>query len=256
MLKYEDIIKRMSDSEKIQILCDIRSLADKNYRAKGIPEIRTSSVTALGEGEFPSPEALSNTWDLSLVREVADALVEKAAEKNTDLLFVPAPRATISPYRKSISEDPSFASVMAEAYLQSAEQSQISACVEGFGLYEDELPYIDTEPNERFLRDFLIKPYTKTLSETKCAALTVGHKACGEKYGAINDALFGMVKNNVDFGGALPICSYASAEDSVSCLLEGKIFFEGSSFALESALSRYKKLNQAMKQGMDSGQML
>ena len=256
MLKYEDIIKRMSDSEKIQILCDIRSLSDKNYRSKGIPEIRTASVTALGEGEFPSPEALSNSWDLSLVREVADALTEKAASKNTDLLFVPAPRAKISPYRKSVSEDPSLASAIAETYLTSAEQSQISSCVEGFGLYEDELPYIDAEPNERFLRDFLIKPYTETLSKSKCAVLTVGRSVCGEKYGTVNEVLSEMVQKKSDFGGALPVCSYVSAEDSVASLLKGKLFFEGSSFALESALSRYKKLDQAMKQGVDSGQML
>ena len=256
MLKYEDIIKRMSDSEKIQILCDIRSLSDKNYRSKGIPEIRAVSVSVLGEGELPSPEALANSWDLSLVREVADALSEKAAEKNTDLLFVPSPRAGISPYRKSVSEDPFLASSIAEAYLKSAEQSQISSCVEGFGLSEDELSYIDTEPNERFLRDFLIKPYTETLSKTKCAALTVGRRVCGEKYGEINEALSKMVQNGSDFGGAAPVCSYVSAEDSAACLLEGKLFFEGSAFALESALSRYKKLNQAIKQGMDSGQML
>ena len=256
MLKYEDIIKRMSDSEKIQILCDIRSLSDKNYRSKGIPEIRTASVTELGEGEFPSPEALSNTWDLSLVRDVADALVEKAAEKNTDMLSVPAPRAKVSPYRKSLSEDPLLASLIAEEYLKCAERVQISSCVEGFGLYEDELPYIDEEPNDRFLRDFLLKPYAQTLSKTKCAALAVGREICGEKYGKINRALSEMARQGSDFGGALPVCSYVSKEDTVSCLMEGKLFFEGSALALESALSRYKKLTQAMKQGVDSAQTL
>ena len=256
MLKYDEIIKRMSDSEKIKLLCDIRKLSDKNYRAKGIPELKTESIASLCKGEFPNPYALSNTWDISLIGKVADALSKRAAEREADLLSVPEPRARISPCREALSEDPLLAGMIATEYLKSAAQASIPACVSGFGLYEDETEYIDREPDDRFLHEYLMKPYARVLSDEKCSALITPRTLRNQQYGDVNAMLFEEAKQSEAFGGAVPICGHVSAEETVSFLVRGKLFFEGSPLAVESALSRYRNLERAVRQGQETEQFL
>ena len=257
MLKYDEIIKKMSDSEKIHILCDIRNLSDKSYRIKGIPEIRTDSFESLGAGEFPSPDALANSWDIPLVRKVADVLAEKAVKKNTDLITVPSPKPRISPFRRAISEDPLLSRDISREYLNAAESAQVSACVGGFGLNEDEIEFMDAEPDQRFLREFLMKPYQQMLANKKCAALNVFCDPEDEAYAHINTAFADRVRHyKGDFGGALPVCGRVSPENSVSCVAKGQLFFEGSRIALETALSHYNKLNEAVNVGAATAQEL
>lgn len=244
MLKYDEIIKRMTDSEKIHILCDIRHLSDKSYSVKGIPEIRRDSFEALGEGEFPAPDALANSWDMPLIRRVADALAEKAVRKNTDLITVPSPRPRISPFRRAVSEDPLLASEITKQYLGAAQSAQISACVGGFGLHGDELEFMDAEPDLRFLREFLAAPYQQALADQKCAALSVFCDPENEAYANVNTALSDTVR-----AGALPVCESVSSEESVSYIGEGRLFFECSRIALETALSHYNKLKEAVRVG-------
>ena len=254
MLKYEEIIKRLSEDEKIGILCDIRRLSDPSLREKGVPSLGVLSVSETGAGVYPPPEALANSWDLSLVSETARAAVGKAAE-NADLLTVPAPRAGISPYVPSLSEDPLLAKSLALGYFSAASDARLSVCTEGFGISDEELAFADREPDERFLREFLMKPYD-SLSGAECAALLMPPVPHSEAYGAWSAGLFRAAEENASRGGARPICAYATAEQTVPFLLEGKLFFEGSSFALSSALSRYKKLERAVLQGAESGEVL
>ena len=257
MLKYEEIIKRMTDSEKIHILCDIRHLSDKSFLVKGIPNLRTDSFEALGEGEFPAPDALANSWDMPLIRKVADALAEKAARKNTDLITVPSPRPRISPFRRAISEDPFLASEIAKQYLGAAQSAQISACIGGFGLHGDELAFMDAEPDLRFLREFLVNPYQQALADKKCAALNAVCDSENEAYASVNMALADMVRDqNLLFGGALPICVATTAENSVFCVARGRLFFEGSRIALETALSHCNKLKEAVRIGTATAEEL
>lgn len=257
MLKYDEIIKKMSDSEKIHILCDIRNLSDKSYRIKGIPELRTDSFEALGAGEFPPPDALANSWDIPLIRKVADVLAEKAVKKNTDLITVPSPRPRISPFRRAISEDPLLTREISREYLNAAEGAQISSCVGGFGLNEDELEFLDAEPDQRFLREFLVETYQQTLANKKCATLNVFCDPENEPYAHVNTALADMVRRHkTDFGGALPVCSRVTPEESVSCVVRGQLFLEGSRIALETALSHYNKLNEAVNVGTATAEEL
>ena len=78
MLKHYEIINRMSDSEKIHLLCDINHLSEARYRAVGIPEIKFASMDDFCENDYPLSVALANTWDLSLIGKTADALIEKS----------------------------------------------------------------------------------------------------------------------------------------------------------------------------------
>ncbi len=284
MLKYFDIITKLSDVDKIRILCDINTLSDKKFRALGIPEVRIGDVGALCEDTYPSPRALSNTWDLSLVSSVADDLFKIASSREMGFVKVPEPRVRINPHRIPVSEDPFLGAEMSKAYLAAAQRAGIAVGVGGFGIYNDEVEWLDEKTDERFIYEYIVKPYVEALSTTGCAAIFTEPDTTAKNYKALNSSLMKMVsegkiaktvcedvfierytsaKNLTEIEGSLtektpegrmtknatPLCARVTAEKTVSYINQGGLFFEGSALALESALSRYKQLTKMIEHG-------
>ena len=77
MLKYNEIIKQLSDGDKIRILCNIDSLSDKKYRVLGIPAITVASLDHACDAKYPSVAALAKIWDDHLIGEAADCILRK-----------------------------------------------------------------------------------------------------------------------------------------------------------------------------------
>ncbi len=249
MLKYFDVIKKLSDVDKIRILCDINALSDKNFRALGIPEVRIGDVWTLCGDVYPSPKALSNTWDVSLVSSVADDIFRLAGSREMGFVKIPEPRVRINPYRISISEDPFLGAEISKEYLAAAERAGIAAGVGGFGVYNDEAEWLDEKPDERFIYEYIVKPYIETTSKTGCAAIFTEPDTSAENYKALNSSLMRMVSEGKVAQNATPLCAHVTAEKTVSYINRGGLFFEGSALALESALSRYKQLTKMIEHG-------
>ena len=152
MQKYNDIIKKLSDSEKIRMLCDISCLSGKNYRALGIPELNISALEDIDGDTYPSPTALANTWNMALTGQIADDLFQKASLSKAGLIKVPAPRVRINPYRQSLSEDPLLASSISRAYLDAAQRADAAVALTDFGLHNEEPEWLDVQPDERLIR--------------------------------------------------------------------------------------------------------
>jgi len=171
MLKYYDIINQISDSDKIRMLCDAKCVSDEKYSSLGIPTLNIASIEDLGRDKYPSPGALANTWDTSLIGEVADELIKESAEDGAGFLKMPPPRIRINPYRAALSEDPLLASSVSRSYLTSAERAGVSAGLGGFGIFSDETEWLDETPNERFINEYLAKPYADAADGVACAAI-------------------------------------------------------------------------------------
>ncbi len=249
MLKYNDIIKKLSDSEKIRMLCDISCLSGKNYRALGIPELNISALEDIDGDTYPSPTALANTWNMTLTGQIADDLFQKASLSKAGLIKVPAPRVRINPYRQSLSEDPLLASSISRAYLDAAQRADAAVALTDFGLHNEEPEWLDVQPDERFLREFLVKPYADAAEGKKCAAVLTRENIAHAEYGTVNARLMEIAASDGVIKQATPICARVSAENTVTFLAGGGLCFEGSALAVESALSRYKKLNEDISRG-------
>lgn len=256
MLKYYDIINRLSDSEKIRILCDITCLSEKNYRAFGIPELRIESLEKLCKNEYPSPESLANTWDTELVEQVADDLFKRASAQEVGFVSTPAPRVKINPYRTAISEDPLLATRMSQAYIDAAQKAGIAVGLSDFGLYHDEIEWLDHTPDDRLIHEFIVKPYMNATQNKHCAAILTEENVANSEYSTVNTKLMTMVLNNRVADGATPICTHVSTENTVTHLISGGLFFEGSALAVESALSNHKKLVQDIAHGLSTTEEL
>ena len=249
MLKYNDIIKKLSDSEKIRMLCDIRCLSGKNYRALGIPEFNITTLEDIEKDTYPSPVALSNTWDTELTGKVADNLFGMASLFKGGLVKVPAPRVRINPYRQALSEDPLLASAMSRAYIDAAQRADTAIGLADFGLFNEEPEWMDEQPDERFIHEFLVKPYTDATRGKTCTAVFTKENITSQSYGTVNTDLMDTVTKKGVVQDATPICTRVSAENTVKFLANGGLFLEGSALAVESALSKYKKLTEDIARG-------
>lgn len=253
MLIHYEIINRMSDSDKIHLLCDIRNLSEERYRAVGIPEIKLASAEEFCENEYPSPFALANTWDLSLMGRTAEALIKKSMTNCVDLLCMPDPKIKLNPYRKSLSEDPFLAGEFSGQYLEAAKRMKREVYLGEFGLHKDELEFVDEEPDERLIRECIEKPYRRAMAGRACKALLHLQDLNGTPYENVNSALAATASENM---GVLTVCRKAGPENTVSCLEKGGLFFEGATLVAESALSRYKTLMKNIRQGIQSEEEL
>ncbi|MBQ7380315.1 MAG: glycoside hydrolase family 3 C-terminal domain-containing protein [Clostridia bacterium] len=249
MLKYYDIIKKLSDSEKIHMLCDITCLSGKNYRALGIPELNITALDEFCGNVYPSPTALANTWDVALTGQIADDLFQKASVNKAGLVKIPSPRVKINPYRQALSEDPLLASSVSQAYLDAAQRADTAVGLADFGLFNEEPEWLDESPDERFIHEFLIKPYADATQNKKCAAILTKENVANQAYGAVNAKLMNAAATDGALKNATPICAKVSAENTVTFLANGGLCFEGSALAVESALSRYKKLTEDVVRG-------
>lgn len=256
MLKYYEIIKELSDSEKIRLLCDIGCLSDKTYKALGIPELNIKNLDDLGEHEYPSSYSLANTWDTELVGNVADDLYKKGLADKVNFVKVPAPRIKINPYRRAISEDPVLASAMSKAYIAAAERADVAIALPEFGLHKDEPEWLDKTPDDRFGYEMLVKPYMDATQNSKCAAVLTREDLAQDAYHTVNTRLMDMVENGRVVDGAKRICLRVSGEHIVEYLTCGGLCFESSTLAVESALSRYKQISKDIAHGKSTSEEL
>ena len=246
MLKHYEIINRMSDSEKIHLLCDIRNLSEERYRAAGIPEVNFASVDDFCENEYPSPFALANTWDLSLIKKTADALVEKSMANGVDLLRMPNPKIKLNPFRRALSEDPFLAAKISGEYLAAADGVKMATCLGEFGLHKDELEFVDDEPDERLIRECIEKNYRMAIDGKSCKAFLGLEDLNGTAYEKVNSTL--SRKASDDFR-VLTVCQKVGTENTIPYIENGRMFFKGAPLVAETALSRYKTLKNNIRQG-------
>lgn len=256
MLKYYDIIDKLSDSEKIRMLCDVKCLSDKHYRALGIPELSITALEDYCEDEYPGMAALANTWDTTLMYRVAEELFKKASESKMGLIKVPAPRIKVNPYRHAISEDPVLASSMSGACINAAAKAEVPVALSSFGLYKDDPEWLDDAPDQRFIRELIVKPYIDATRGKKCAAILTKEDLSTRAYASVNSSLMDMVAAGEVAKGATAVCAQVSAENTVAHLIKGGLCFEGSVIAVESALSKYNKLAKDVARGRVTGEEL
>ena len=247
MLKYSDIINQLSDNDKIRILCDIECLSDKKYRVLGIPKISIASIEELCGAKYPSPSALANSWDTDLVAKVTDSILKQTYDLDVDMTIMSSPKIRINPYRAAVTEDAFLSAAISGEILRSAERANVSMAVSGCCLHSDELEWIDEPRNERFVKEYVAKPFIDSMKGTSVAVMLADVDLESDSYGTVNSDLSATVL--ADKENTFCIYRKLGSKDIVRCINQGKICIKGSAVALEAALSRYKQL----KKGIDSG---
>lgn len=249
MLKYINLINQLSERDKLRMLCDISVLGEEPYKAIGIPAVQVGDIESYLAGDFPSSAALSNTWDKELVGRVAHVTVEKMKRDAINLAVVPSPKMKINPFRPVLSEDTLLATAMSKAYFQAMTEDSMAACLDDFRLTSRESAWMDQNPDERFVQEYIVKPYTDVASKGSCVAVLTDSSHIATEYEKINRDLTQMVANGQIAEGAIPISRKLPSEHTVLHFANGGLALEASSVLLEAALARYKQRKKEIEQG-------
>ncbi|MBQ9746625.1 MAG: glycoside hydrolase family 3 C-terminal domain-containing protein, partial [Clostridia bacterium] len=248
MLKYENIISQLSSAQKIRILCDIGSLSEKEYRVLGIPEIKLGNLTEACGAEFPSSFMLANSWNKTLVGNVAKTALKDMNASGVTLAITPGAKIKLSPYHAALSEDALLASELAGEYLSAVSAMGLSACIEDFSLTPGEIEWLDKTPKSRVIFEYIVKPYQLAAQNYGFEGAVISPDVQSPGYENVNSALAKIAAEEADMDGAVPICAKAGMINTVLCIANGVLCFDGVAVALEAALNKYKQ----MKSSVDS----
>lgn len=246
MLKYYSIISQLSEKDKIRLLTDITCLANKEFKVLGIPEIKIAKADNYCSERYPSAISLANSWDMNLIGSVADDIYKTMFENDIGLISVPAPKIKIDPYSPALSEDPYFAAAVSHEYLKAAGRVSTPAALDVEAMTSSETEWIDDSPDERFIYEFLFKPYCDAAKDLDCSTIFTPSSHSDD---GINSRLSSKPYTEAIAKNATVICRHVSAEKTVLHIAGGGLCFEGSAPALESALIRYKHTKKAIEHG-------
>ena len=249
-MKYERLIAKLTEQQKIALLTDPAALSDIECKTLGLPRLRPGSYESHSRRTYPSPSSLACTWDRELTQAVASDVCASMAREGINHVILPGAKPRISPYRTAISEDPYLSGELGGEYLRAAEDVGVSAGMDGFFVSEDETDWLDATPNERIIREFVVRPYRRAMEKGTCASLvtSIGHTV--ESYEPVNPAMADAVVDGSLLGeGRVSLCRSVPASDTEVSLARGRICLDGSSNALQTALIRYRKLTKGIRHG-------
>ncbi|MBO7195904.1 MAG: glycoside hydrolase family 3 C-terminal domain-containing protein [Clostridia bacterium] len=245
MLKYNDIISKLSEAQKIRILSGVGNLSGKDMKILGIPSVRVGYMKDYAREKYPHAACLSHSWDPTLWQGVASAKLSEMLDDDVNLFITPGPRVKVSPYRKEMSEDSYLSYRMAATYASAVGNTGGVDLLSGYYLTEADVEWMDTHPNERVIDDQLISPYITALSTRSARALLTDTRTLPGEYSDIPGRMRIAAKESADF----LVCAQATDENTVALINEGVICLSASSNAIEGAISRYNKIKQQIERG-------
>ena len=244
MLKYNDIISQLSESQKIRLLTRVGKLTGNDFKILGLDGITVRNSKNYGRDIFPCAAAFSHAWNEELWHDVAKAEVQMAADDGADVVIVPGAKIKFSPYRREITEDPMLAARFSAMHAKAAHELGMRTALSGYYLTESDVEWLDKEPSERVINDFLVSPYLDAASDGRADAIVTDMRALSGAYCTAQENAQGQITSDKYL-----ICEAANDKNTVDLISRGIICLSASANALESALARYKKLCAAVKNG-------
>ena len=238
MLKYNDLISRLTDGQKVRILTGVGDLSGKDLKILGIPRVKIGNIKDYGRDLYPHATALAHSWDTALWEQVAYEKTVMMLDDKVKVAIAPGAKIKLSPYRRENTEDPYLAEEMSAAYLRGVGRLGVIKVSAGLYVTEGDIDFMDEEPNERVINDFLIAPYLNARRKGKAEGIVTDSRIPNAKYADVSSYIQERVIGNCEF----LICKKATEENTVDMVSRGIICIEGSANALEGALTRYKKL--------------
>ena len=245
MLKYSDIINKLTDKQKIRLLADIRTLSDKEFKILGIPSVKVGDMKDYFRDVYPHATALSHSWDTELWRKIAEDKVSDMCRDEVNFSIAPGARIKFSPYRKEISEDPHLASAMSAIFQKASTDCGLITGMSGCYITDSDIGFMDDVSNERVIHEYLTKPYIDSTRYGGAQAVISDNRVPKSSYANINPS----IQKEALRDGKLLVCKKASDESIVSFISRGGICLEGSYVPIETALKRYEKLKKAVIDG-------
>jgi beta-glucosidase len=245
MLKYKEIIERLSDKDKVRIISNVDELSDAKYRVLGIPSLKFASIDDYGKDDYPSFVALANTWNMDIIGAVAGERTERMLENRVNIAEIRGPKAKIDPCRVAISEDPMIATAVSSKVAEAVSERGINVSLSDYSIRTTDTKWLDNDVDDRFMNEYIIQPFKACAEKARVCSLESRSDIYVGGYEKINSDLEKRTSDVCE--GAYAICREITTEKTVRYLQNGGMFYKGSAVALEAALNRHNNLQKAIK---------
>lgn len=250
---YSEIIKQLTQKQKLRLVADINVLTEPEYRDAGIPTLTVDD----NEGDrLPpdgslqaaiSPAALAETWDVQQMQRIARAEAREQRRQGMTLTSVPAPKSRIGLYSEGISEEPLISTAVVQAYRRACAESSLPFVTRGSCPNAQDAAWMGAVPDQDTLEEALLRP-TKELREGNDCAIGLILRT-DPRLPAYGEAALSIAAALPE--GQAIFCRCRRPEDTVRLLQEGYVLIGGNESALSAALQRDMALRKDMERGRD-----
>jgi beta-glucosidase len=215
------LLDQLTVEEQISLLAGRDFWTTVAIERLGVPSIKVSDGPngARGGGAFiggvtaaayPAAIALAASWNVDLVREVAEDLAQEAKSKGARVLLAP----TVNIHRSTLngrnfecySEDPFLTSELAVAYILGLQSQGVGATVKHFIGNESEYQRttISSDIDERTLREIYLPPFEAAVKRANTWALMTSYNRLNGTYVSERAELVnGVLKREWGFEGVV-----------------------------------------------------
>ena len=157
---------------------------------------------------MPCSTALAATWDPDLVERIGQVLGRETKAKGAGVLLAPTVNLHRTPTGgrnfECMSEDPYLTSRIAVGYVQGLQSEGVAACVKHFvgNDTEFERMSIDSQIDERTLRELYLVPFEAVVKEAGVLAVMTAYNRINGPFAADSEAMLrGVLRGEWGFDG-------------------------------------------------------
>ena len=251
MLKHKFIIDRLSETQKIKILTDVRCLAQEEYAKLGIPAFKLSNVEGYRQELYPSPRCLANSWNTRVISDIANDISVSMSAEGITVVNVPSPVAKLNLNDVAVTEDPYLSSKISGEYIYSVGKNGMGIVADVAYLDASDVSRLDKKPDSRLVNEFIIGPIRKAIEGKKCNGVTVSSDIDVRNYETVNTEIAEKITvgEGKSFQNSYILCKNIPPEDTVLRIVKGHICLDGSEIVLRAAVDRYKRLKNEISNG-------
>ncbi|KXJ95028.1 glycoside hydrolase family 3 protein [Microdochium bolleyi] len=214
-INVDDVLKKLSTSDKVELLAGIDFWHTKGLPSHGIPSLRftdgpngvrgTKFFNGIPAACFPCGTALGATWNTALLEEAGAKMGDEAKAKGAHVILGPTINMQRSPIGgrgfESIGEDPFLAGLGAAAIVRGIQSTGIQATVKHFVCndHEHKRNAVDVIVTDRALREIYALPFQLAVRDAQPGAFMTGYNSvqghyCSENKKLLQDLLRGEWK--------------------------------------------------------------
>ena len=238
MMKYSEIINKMSLEEKAMLCVGADYWNSKEFKKYGIPKITMSdgphglriqkaATDNLGINEseisicFPTGAAIANSWNREIAYLLGETLGKEARAENVNIVLGPAINIKRSPLCgrnfEYFSEDPYLIGILGSEYVNGMQSQNVGACVKHFAVnnQENRRRTINVVIDERNLREVYLKAFQMIIENSKpWSIMSAYNKVNGEYCSENSHLLEEILREEWNFKGIV-ISDWGAENDRV-----------------------------------------
>jgi beta-glucosidase len=176
---------------------------------------------------FPPAVTLASSWDLALVREVADALGREARSHGVDVLLGRGMNIKRSPLCgrnfEYFSEDPMLSGLLAAAVVEGLQSNRVAACVKHFAAnnQETDRQRVSAEIDERTLREIYLRTFQLVIREANPWSIMSAYNKIDGVYASENHWLLtDLLRGEWGYDGVV-VSDWGAVHDPVEAVEAG-----------------------------------